>query len=967
MRRSLPQQSKFFGKKYQMNRQDSDKSRRFDAVPLRRSGLSMAIAMSVAMFSMPAAVWAQQADTTTGATTDQAAPQQTQKHAAKQETTSLSAVTVTGVRASMASAISIKQNADQIVDSIVAEDIGKLPDSNVAEALQRITGIQIDRNYGEGSTIAIRGLTQVRTEINGRDAFTANGGRALSFEDVPSELLAGIDVYKNPSAEIIEGGLGGTVNLRTHKPFDFEGQKIAVTGEYDYGDLIKDGHPSASALYSNRWDTDAGEFGLLVDVAYQKHSFRQDVISTEPFYTIHAGATDPATGEVYPEADYPGFEGRTLQVPHGGGVGETLGQRRRLGTSVALQWRPNADVELYAQALRSDYKFQWNDYSYFAYTGTSGMIPDPTKPFEFGPSGDFISGTFNGTGGVNADGAPDPSVAPTAGVSVDSNSSLTTRHSVTTDFSWGGSWNATNNLTLKTDFQYIKAKTDTFRYILNTHTTTPYFYQNIGGHTPVLGVDNAYVTDPANSAFNFLLDDKARSRGREFAWRADGEYSFGGDFLQSIKFGVRTTDRKAETEDSGYRFVWIGQPLSNFDNSTWVQRSFADFFHGDADVIGSFLAPNPSLLYDYDASRTMFGQPDPLTYPATGTNKQGEKTYAAYALINFGTQLGSIPVDGNVGVRAVRTNVSTHGVMTDSTGAVLPLSVDNSYNSYLPSLNVTAHLTDTLQWRFAASKGLSRPSFDQLNPMLTLSTPNADTGANAYTGNAGGNPYLKPMTAKQYDTSLEWYIAPNQMLYGALFYKAVDGFVQSTSVNEPHVDQLGATHDYNVTRLVNGDNGVIKGAEMGYQTFFDFLPEPFDGLGIQANYTYVYSKAPSPDAMDTDGNPLQVPLEGLSKNSYNLVAMYEKGPISARVAYNWRSQWVVTTRGNGTGDLPIYDKAYGQVDASVTYHFSDLFSLTAAAVNLTNTKRATIFGVDTRPRDVQINDRMFSLKAQFSF
>lgn len=934
-----------------MNRQDSDKSRRFDAVPLRRSGLSMAIAMSVAMFSMPAAVWAQQADTTTGATTDQTAPQQTQKHAAKQETTSLSAVTVTGVRASMASAISIKQNADQIVDSIVAEDIGKLPDSNVAEALQRITGIQIDRNYGEGSTIAIRGLTQVRTEINGRDAFTANGGRALSFEDVPSELLAGIDVYKNPSAEIIEGGLGGTVNLRTHKPFDFEGQKIAVTGEYDYGDLIKDGHPSASALYSNRWDTDAGEFGLLVDVAYQKHSFRQDVISTERFYKV--------------KQDLPDYEGQTLYVPHGGGVGETLGQRRRLGTSVAFQWRPNADVELYLQGLRSDYQFQWNDYSYFPYTSDADIRIDTSKPYSFGSDGNFISGTFNGTG----DGAG----GYTDGVAVDSNSSLTTRHSVTTDISWGGSWNATNNLTLKTDFQYIKAKTDTFRYILNTHTTTPYFYQDIGGHTPVLNVDNAYVTDPANSAFNFLLDDKARSRGREFAWRADGEYSFGGDFLQSIKFGVRTTDRKAETEDSGYRFVWIGQPLSNFDNSTWVQRSFADFFHGDADVIGSFLAPNPSLLYDYDASRTMFGMADPLTYPASGTNNQGEKTYGAYGLINFGSQIGNVPYEGNIGIRAVRTNVSTAGVMADSTGTNVPLDVDNSYNSFLPSLNVTFHLTDTLQWRFAASKGLSRPTFDQLNPFLQLSTPttNADgsQGANPHTASAGGNPYLKPMTAKQYDTSLEWYIAPNQMLYGALFYKAVDGFVQSVTKTEqyPDADKDDALVDWRVSRLVNGKSGVIKGAEVGYQTFFDFLPAPFDGLGMQANYTYVYSKAPSPDAFDTNGDQLIVPLEGLSKNSYNLVAMYEKGPISARVAYNWRSQWIVTTQGNGTGSAPIYDKAFGQVDASVTYHFSDLFSLTAAAVNLTNTKRATIFGVDTQPRDVQINDRMFSLKAQFSF
>lgn len=910
----------------------------------------MAIAMAMAVLYMPASAWAQQADTSANADVTAAQTAKTKRAdkdtpAKKPTATELTAVTVTGVRASMASAISIKQNADQIVDSIVAEDIGKLPDSNVAEALQRITGIQIDRNYGEGSTIAIRGLTQVRTEVNGRDAFTANGGRALSFEDVPSELLAGIDVYKNPSAEIIEGGLGGTVNLRTHKPFDFAGQKFAVTGEYDYGDLIKKGHPSASALYSNRWDTSAGEFGVLVDVAYQKHSFRQDVISTEPFYKV--------------EQTLPGYEGQTLYVPHGGGVGETLGQRRRLGTSLALQWRPNADVELYLQGLRSDYKFQWNDYSYFPYTGSSDIRIDTGKPYSFGPDGNFISGTFNGTGD-GAGGFND-------GIGVDSNSSLTTRHSVTTDVSWGGSWNATNNLTLKTDFQYIKAKTDTFRYILNTHTSTPYFYQDIGGGTPALGVDNAYVTDPANNSFNFLLDDKAKSNGREFAWRADGEYSLGGDFLQSLKFGVRTTDRKAETSDSGYRFVWIGQPLSNFPDSSWVQRSFADFFHGDANVIGSFIAPNPALLYDYDASRTMFGQPDPLTYPASGSNHQGEKTYATYLTAYFGTNLGDIPVDGNLGVRAVRTKVSTQGVMTDSSGATLPLDVSSSYNSYLPSLNVNFHLTDTLQWRFAASKGLSRPTFDQLNPFLSLSTPNPDTGVNPYTGSAGGNPNLKPMTAKQYDTSLEWYVSPGQLLYGALFYKAVDGFVQSTSVNEAHVDQLGQTHNYDITRLVNGKNGVIKGAEFGYQTFFDFLPEPFNGLGMQANYTYVYSKAPSPDAMDTDGNPLQVPLEGLSKNSYNLVAMYEKGPVSARVAYNWRSQWVVTTRGNGTGDLPIYDKAFGQVDASVTYHFSDLFSLTAAAVNLTNTKRATIFGVDTRPRDVQINDRMFSLKAQFSF
>ena len=207
------------------------------------------------MLYMPAQAWAQQVETSDASSTgtvQKAKPETPAEKAAaksekKQDATDLTAVTVTGVRASMASAISIKQGADQIVDSIVAEDIGKLPDNNVAEALQRISGVQIDRNYGEGSSIAIRGLTQVRTELNGGDSFTANGGDTLSFEDVPSELLAGIDVYKNPSAEMIEGGLGGTVDLRTHMPFDFTGQKFAELGDRTRTDREPGGHGVTTA------------------------------------------------------------------------------------------------------------------------------------------------------------------------------------------------------------------------------------------------------------------------------------------------------------------------------------------------------------------------------------------------------------------------------------------------------------------------------------------------------------------------------------------------------------------------------------------------------------------------------------------------------------------------------------------------------------------------------------------------
>jgi TonB-dependent receptor len=460
----------------------------------------------------------------------------------------------------------------------------------------------------------------------------------------------------------------------------------------------------------------------------------------------------------------------------------------------------------------------------------------------------------------------------------------------------------------------------------------------------------------------FALDDRDKSKGREFAWRADAEYTLDSDFFQSVKFGVRTTDRKADTETTGYRFSYFGRDLSTLPSSDWVVNSFDDFFRGKANTFGQTIAPNPDLLSDYPGSLTALGVTDPLTYNAFLANHQTEKTYAGYGVLRFGWRMWDIPVDGNIGMRGVRTKVGTSGFMTDpdGSGTYSPLSVSSTYNSYLPSLNLNIHLTDTLQWRFAASKALTRPNFDQLNPTLSLSTPNA-SGANTLTGTAG-NPNLQPMKAKQYDTSLEWYYNPTSMLYGALFYKSVDGFIANGIFNETYNGQV-----YQVTRPVNGDNGVIKGAEAGYQTFFDFLPEPFNGLGLQANYTYVYSKAPSPSATDTSGRPLQVPLEGLSKNSYNLILMYEKGPVSARVAYNWRSQWVETTAGNGTGNLPIYDKSFGQVDASVTYHVTDAFSLTGAAVNLTNTKRSTIFGLDSRPRDAQINDRLFSLKAQFTF
>src|SRR5690606_6650217 len=200
---------------------------------------------------------------------------------AQDEATTLDAVVVSGIRGSVYKAQDIKRYADTFVDSVTALDIGALPDRSITETLSRIPGVTIDHFLSvgdpehfsaEGNGVQVRGLTQVRSELNGRDSFSASGGRNLSFQDVPSELMGGVDVYKNQTAEMIEGGLGGTVNLRTRMPFDFEGQKVSFSLSENYGDFVKKYKPSASALYSNRWKTDAGEFGILVDVAQDRKS-----------------------------------------------------------------------------------------------------------------------------------------------------------------------------------------------------------------------------------------------------------------------------------------------------------------------------------------------------------------------------------------------------------------------------------------------------------------------------------------------------------------------------------------------------------------------------------------------------------------------------------------------------------------------------------------------------------------------
>ncbi|MCC8616375.1 TonB-dependent receptor [Xanthomonas vesicatoria] len=851
-------------------------------------------------------------------------------------TQQLDTVQVTGTRSSVTKAQLVKQNAEQIVDSIVAEDIGKLPDNNVAEALQRISGIQISRNYGEGSSIAIRGLTQVRTELNGRDIFTANDGRGLSFEDVSAELLGGVNVYKNPSADMIEGGLGGTVDLRTRLPFDYDGRKIAGSVQYNYYDLADDGKPAFSGLFSDRWQTGIGEIGLLVNYSQQKSPFRQDTISIEPWYT---------------QTDLPGYEGQGVSVPHGAGINTTVGERERKTGAFAMQWRPNDAVEVYTQVLRSEYDFSWHDYSFFALTGAAPM--QGTPGIQVNDRNEFVNGTFQN-------------------VPADSNTSLTERHSVTTDYSLGAKWTVNEKLTLSTDFQYVDATTTGTRYIVATGlNNTPFFNVDFRGDLPKLSVTDAsgaegFLANQDNyNGWRWHLDNKDDNKGTEFAWRSDMDLAFDSDFVRSFKAGVRYTDRDAETKGGVFRFMCIngcaGTPFSQFPTVGVVTNPITDFFRGKSSTFGPTLTASDAAVANYEQTLATFGG-TPLEFAPNNINTQTEKTYAAYGVLRFGVD-GDIPFDGNIGVRVVRTEVGSQGVRTGTDaegGGLIPVDAQQTYTDVLPSLNLRWMLSDQLQWRFAASRGISRPTFDRLNPNLSLSTGTSSTGASTFTGRAG-NPDLEPVKADQFDTALEWYFGQGSMMYGTLFYKKVEGFIADSVFNEVYDGQV-----WQITRPVNGDAGKIRGAELGYTQFFDFLPGWLSGFGLQTNYTYVDSEAPSPTATDTNGQSLTVPLEGLSKNSYNAILSYETSRFQGRVAYNWRSDWLVTTAGNGTGNLPVYNKGFGQLDASLRFNINDVWSISLDGVNLLDTRRESYLGTESRYRDFVINDRRYGLTLRAS-
>lgn len=906
----------------------------------------------------------------TAAVAAQAAKPQPAPATADQATAASEDIVVTGVRQSLSSAQAIKRNANQIVDSVQAQDIGKLPDANTVEALQRITGVQIQRRYGEGDTdfdhrtqpaITVRGLTQVSNFIDGRQALSAAGSRSLDLQAVPPELLAGIDVFKNPPAETIEGDIAGVVNIRTRLPFDAPGQLISVTAKANYYDRAQKAGGSGSALYSNRFETGLGEMGILLNASYGKSSYRQDAILIGAFGPIPAGITIPGAPA-------------NAQVPFGEQIYDDGGDRKRLGLSGAFQWRAADNVLVTAQAIFSRYKFfRQGKYFYYNNNGNPVTTPLAGAAFTWDQAGYATSG----------------SLANQVFESARFDQDLTEQNG---NYTFNVKWDMASNLHSTFDAQYMKSSYNADRngFVVSLYDKTgetPYTAPNqsivdfdLRGSKPVWNVHNAgLLSDPNNYAFTYMADSLQRNDADQLALRYDLEYDMEGSFLNKLRAGVRYSNTTVDLRGTWNAFCLLPSgpnpscsssagtsfvPVSQFPEMAMAGPSH-DFFNGKT-LPGGIVYPafeSGSSLWDsLTKSEAKLGATPKTAFTPGDLNHQTEKVLSGYLTADYGGSLAGLDIDGNVGVRLVQTKTGSRGTVFNNDGTLNPINVKRDYTKALPSFNLRAHLTEKLQARFAFSKSFARPNFDQMGTNVTL---NPVTQVNPITGRpsgSSGNPYLNPIKSTNYDATLEWYFAKAGSLTIGGFYKQVDGFLASGNM----VRRFGGV-DYDIGTTLNSGKGKIKGFEVAYQQFFDFLPGPLSGLGVQANYTFVDSNVTNPFAVAGSTIPTQVPLEKLSKHSYNLVGLYEKGPITARVAWSWRGKYLDTTYGSGANGIPQFQKPYASLDGSVSVNVNKHLAVSFDAVNILNRMNVTYIGTMSQPLQYTLNDRRFGLSLRATY
>lgn len=825
-------------------------------------------------------------------------------------------IVVTGMRKSLQNATTLKRNADQVVDSIVAEDVGKMPDTNIAELLQRIPGVQIARNTrGEGNAYVVHGLKQVTTTVNGRQLFTV-ANRNATLLDFSSDILTGIDVYKTATADQIEGGLGGLIDIHSARPFDYSGGfQGAANFTANISDVQDSIRPRLSGFITNRWDTSVGEIGLLVGV--QKERFESGGYST----SINNYSSSNSIFDRDADGNFPGDADDAVLVP-----GQVRGQyeygtRNREAVYIAGQWRPREGLTFHLDSI-------------YSYSG--GHSETQQLSIRDGTSDRNVT-LKDGTNIADTYGLTNVHARSVAGAT----DNPYHNYNVAGGFKW-----LTGPLTLSGEVAWAKSRGPFYMRSITLQSTLPGVRFDMSGPAVDFTVSGIDLNDPASWRYHSVSDFATLSDGREKSLRLDGRYELDWGPLKAVSAGLRYVDH-----DTVYDSYSVGYNTGNSGLTDTVANLTAltpGRLFVDQDVsTNQWVSIRRDILRDMVAMREATGIP--LGNPAFNQGSHytyNEKVSAVYLQGHFDTMIGNIPVDGNIGVRHVKTE-GDQTVYPTLNGVITEVRGGGEYDNTLPTFNLRAKFTEDLFLRLAASKAITRPDYGNLSPALILS-PSSPTGS-------GGNPDLKPAEANQYDAALEYYFGGSNFVALTVFKKDVEGFVQSFADEET----INGT-PYLITRPRNSGSGEIKGASLAYQQFFDFLPAPFDGLGVQGNYTYVDSE------LSVIGRDVLVPAEGLSRDSYNLTGIYEKGPWSLHASYNWRSRSVQSTSGDSAGRT-LWRAPYESLDFAATYQVNEQVSVKFDAVNILYSSEDRYFVNKLLPALSNQNDRSMHLGVHLKF
>ena len=892
--------------------------------------------------------------TWTGVASADPQPQDTAPQAPQDESAAagpeLGEVVVTAYRQSLAIALDQKQKAAAAIDMIVAEDIADFPDLNLAEAIQRVPGVSIARDAGEGRQVTVRGLGPqfTRVRINGIEALTTNGGtdaaggtnrgRNFDFNTFASELFNNITVRKTASAEVEEGSVGATVDLRTGRPFDYNGLTFLTQVQGGYNDISEDISPRAAVLISNTFGD--GRWGALFSAAYTDRKLLDEGSSTVRWQNGTAagsnfGSLDPnyaASGSTATLAEVNGaFHPR---IPR---YDKYEHEQERLGLTGSLQFQPSDSTQLSLDVMYSEFDAERSEIflesHVFSTNGMAGIQGVEVNAAQIGANNTLVFGSFDNVD-VRSEARFDE---------------LETRfYQATLD----GVHSFTDAFRLHGLVGFAQSNHD------NPVQTTLLFDANdIDGYTydyrgddrlPLITYGTTDVTSPATWTLSQI---RLRPQSTLNTFKT---VSFDVDFNMSDNFTL-----KAGPQWKDYEFVTTE---ARRPSETVIPANVAATPVGSYSEVISFGdglgvpggTPTSWRIPDINAAANLFGLYDQSVFPLSITPALGnnntveEEDTGGYVQLDWSAEMFGRPLRGNLGVRYVETKQTTTGFQT-RTGTTQPVetTTERTYDNTLPSLNMVFEATDDFLIRVGAAKTMTRPGLGQITPGGTVSVSGNLKSVTT------GNPELDPFEADNYDLAFEWYFAAESLVSVAFFYKDISTFVQTIretgqlfsdnplglpddvalALCGPAVPADTCLQGWEFNTPANTPGGDLDGFEISYQQPFTFLPAPFDGFGAILNYTAVDSKV---KYLNQDNVVVaNTDLTGLSQSAYNATLYFENQRFSARVSAAYRDEYLTTVPGRNGNDVEGTTETLN-LDAAAAFKLNDNIEFTLEAINLTD-------------------------------